>query len=89
MKKLDKILMLLILVTIVIFLVAGCATSTMERIQDKYGPPGKVERLENGYTVFYYYKACNEYDCLCNEFTYDLNGKIVKHRRYWTQPKLR
>ena len=76
-----KILMLAVVLGL---LVSGCAT-TMEKVQNKYGPPAKVEQLENGYTVHYYYKVCNDYDCLCNEFTYDQNGKIVKHRKYWTQ----
>lgn len=64
---------------------SGCAYSTIERVRSKLGPPAKVEQLENGHTVLYYYKACNEYNCLCNEFTYDQNGKLVKRGRYWTQ----
>jgi len=76
---------LILLVMVLGLLVGGCATATMERVQDKLGPPAKVVRLENGYAVHYYYKACNKYDCLCNEFTYDQNGKVVKTRRYWTQ----
>ena len=80
MKKL-----VILLAMVLGFLVSGCATATMERVRDKLGPPANVEQLENGYTVHYYYKACNKYDCLCNEFTYDQNGKVVKTRRYWTQ----
>ena len=75
---------LIVLAVVIGLLISGCAT-TMDRVQDKYGPPARVEQLENGYTVHYYYKVCNDYDCLCNEFTYDQNGKIVKHRKYWTQ----
>jgi hypothetical protein len=44
-----------------------------------------VEQLENGNSIYYYYKACNDYDCLCNEFIYDQTGKLVSKRRYWTQ----
>ena len=77
---------LIVLAMVLGFLVSGCASlSTMEKVQNRLGPPAKAERLENGYTVHYYYKACNKYDCLCNEFTYDQNGKVVKTRRYWTQ----
>ena len=59
----------IVLVLLAMVMLGGCATATMERVRDKLGPPAKVEQLENGYTVHYYYKACNKYDCLCNEFT--------------------
>ena len=78
-----KILMLAMVLGL---LASGCATvNTMEKVQNKYGPPAKVEQLENGNSIHYYYKACNDYDCLCNEFIYDQTGKLVNRRRYWTQ----
>jgi hypothetical protein len=77
---------ILMLAMVLGFLASGCATvTTMEKVQKKYGPPAKVEQLENGNSIYYYYKACNDYDCLCNEFIYDKTGKLVSRRRYWTQ----
>ena len=75
---------ILLLAMVLGLLVSGCAT-TMEKVQNKYGPPAKVEQLGNGSSIHYYYKACNDYDCLCNEFTYDQTGKLVNRKRYWTQ----
>ena len=76
----------LITLAMAILILIGCASlSTMEKVQKRLGPPAKVEQLEKGYSTHYYYKACNRYDCLCNEYTYDQNGKVVKTRRYWTQ----
>ena len=81
-RKMKKIIML----AMTVLILSGCASlSTMEKVQNRLGPPAKVEQLGNGYTTHYYYKACNRYDCLCNEYTYDQNGKVVKTRRYWTQ----
>jgi hypothetical protein len=76
----------LLLLAMAVLILGGCASlSTMEKVQNRLGPPAKVEQLGNGYTTHYYYKACNRYDCLCNEFTYGQNGKVIKTRRYWTQ----
>jgi hypothetical protein len=76
----------LMLVLVIGLFVSGCASlSTMEKVQNRFGPPAKVEQLENGNSAHYYYKACNEYDCLCNVFIYNPKGKVVGKRRYWTQ----
>lgn len=49
MKKLIMLAMVLGL------LLNGCATATMKRVQNQWGPPARIETLENGYTVHYYY----------------------------------
>jgi hypothetical protein len=97
MKKLDKILMRLILVTIVIFSVMGCSL-TRNTMQDKWGPPFKCEP-QGEFTVCYWYfymgmgSAPDTYtpspDWKCKEVTFNKNDKVIKIKRYWVQPKLK
>jgi hypothetical protein len=77
----------LLLLVVVLGLLVGCAGfSTIEKVQNALGPPARTEQLGNGNITLYYYKACNDIDCLCNEFTYDRTGNLITQKRYWTQP---
>jgi hypothetical protein len=96
MNKLTKILMLLILIAIAITLVTGCAT--LNSIQDKWGPPAKCEPKGELTVCYWYYwlgdgpapTTVDIYspDWKCREVTVNKNGRVIKVRRYWIQPKL-
>jgi hypothetical protein len=89
----------LILAT-VLLMCLGCATSNINKIQNKWGPPAKTETV--GTQTIYYYYFIEESGAIvpigrvwvdnrkggwmCYEFTCDQDGKIVKKRKYWAQP---
>lgn len=86
-----KLLIVLVLVVMGLFMV-GCAHN-INSIQDKWGPPAKVERV--GDLTTYYYILEERYSMLdvlartrpyCYEFTFDKDGSLIRKREYWVQP---
>ncbi len=88
--------MLLWLAILVVALVAsGCAT-TLSQIQDRLGPPAKIEKTETTTTyTYYYYKGTLRgtltgseamVDWTVWEFVGDQSGKVFKKRHYIMQP---
>ena len=80
-------------------LLVGCSTTkTISQVEDKQGPPAKVER--RGDTVVYYYYFSKrgvrirpfsvgmESGCVIVEFITDPSGKILKKRKYWKQTEI-
>ena len=91
----------LILATVML-ICFGCAASNIGRIEEKWGPPAKVEQ-RGEHTVYYYYfqkgRAIGYSDSgfstssltagwQCVEITCDNDGNIIKKRKYWAQPRL-
>ncbi|MGO9090366.1 MAG: hypothetical protein ACLQGU_06805 [bacterium] len=76
--------------------VSGCATTTIDSVQNKWGPPARVGRV--GDLTTYYYILDERYSMLdilartrpyCYEFTFDKNGVLIRKREYWVQPEQR
>ena len=42
------------LVVLIMFIWLGCAASNITRVEEKWGPPAKVEQKAN-FTIYYYY----------------------------------
>jgi hypothetical protein len=84
---------------IALFLV-GCAATRINQVEQKWGPPAKVEKL-NGNSIYYWYfykgraigvggrnLALAQYSegLVTYEYTVDEAGTIINQRRYWKQP---
>ena len=80
-----KLLILLLAMAVI----GGCAGPlTPSKCRDKYGPPGRIEKVGN-VEIWYY---CNTYltgvvqkskQVYCYEYHFDDSGKLVKKREYW------
>jgi uncharacterized protein YceK len=99
-----------ILLVLAMAVLVGCATN-INHVQDQWGPPAKVEQLENGNSVWYWYvntgkgsavagvvgdqgsgiaigQGTSYSGWMVHELTVDKEGKVIKKRKYWKQPKL-
>jgi hypothetical protein len=84
------------LVIVMILFLVGCA-HTLNQIEDKWGKPARVERTENTITYFYYFNrgrlssGVGTTDITAGrivvEFIANNDGKVIKERKYWEQPK--
>ncbi|MFX0198210.1 MAG: lipoprotein [Candidatus Hodarchaeota archaeon] len=81
----------LILVLVLALFLAGCYTH-INKVQDKWGPPAKVE--DRGDTrIYYYYFPATDYGWGASKSGINVvelittpEGKILKKRQYWKQP---
>jgi len=81
MKIIAYIKRMLCILVLFLFLF-GCAHYIKE-VENKWGPPHKIENRGNT-IVYYYYSPGGR----VIEFITDQNGKIINKRRYYKAPKL-
>lgn len=87
----------LVVVLILVVLLSGCTTH-INQVKDRWGPPGKVEDRPDTVVYYYYFYKTQvvrrpytppevREGWVVVEITTDLDGKILKKRKYWKQPK--
>jgi len=62
----------------------AAGVSHIRRIENKWGPPAKIEHTDE--TDIYYWYGKKRGGTVVVEFVTDKNGKVLKVRRYWKQP---
>jgi starvation-inducible outer membrane lipoprotein len=74
---------------------AGCYTH-ISKVEDKWGPPAKIEHRKDTIVYYYYFYKGEERlggDVVAGyvvvEITTNLEGKILKKRKYWKQPQVK
>ncbi|HAX99590.1 MAG TPA: hypothetical protein DCY12_12075 [Candidatus Atribacteria bacterium] len=96
MSKMKKLVVAMVLG----LLVSGGATSRIAQVEEKWGPPSKVEKL-NSDSIYYWYfykgraiagggrVVLGQYSegWVAYEFTVNEEGTIIKKRKYWKQPE--
>ena len=97
MKKIFEVLVIAFFVLILATLIHGCSgLTTLTEVKDKYGPPGKNEVVNDRIISYYYFSeeralvptqrnVYERYD-VCEEFTFDKDGKVINKRKYLAQP---
>ena len=93
----------ILIITLVMLFLVGCAGrpgTHINRVTDRWGDPAEVE--DRGDTiVYYYYFQKGKVSALTGDMTHgyvtggwvvveiitDRDGKILKVRKYWKQPK--
>ena len=78
--KSGSMFLFLLLMTIVF---VSC-THTLTRVENKLGPPAKVEKLNNTTTYYYYYYPKRR-GTLVLEYTANSKGEIINAREYIKQ----
>lgn len=86
----------LVVVLILVVLLSGCTTH-INQVKDRWGPPAKVEERADTVVYYYYFYKTKVVrrpymppevmkGWVVVEITTDLDGKILKKRKYWKQP---
>jgi hypothetical protein len=88
-----------LLVLIMAFCLISCAATQINQVEQKWGPPARVEKLD-GNSIYYwhFYKGraivggrnvmIGHYTegLVTYEYTVDEAGTIIHQRKYWKQP---
>lgn len=61
----------------------GCAAPTLSQVENKLGPPAKIEREKETITNYYYYQKRGNMGVV--EFIATPDGKIINKRKYRAQ----
>ena len=91
-----------ILLVLIIMMPIACKPKTLDQVQGKWGPPGKIVETETTTTWFYYFhKATGKAwspgvigfgsgssGIVVYEMVADKAGDIKSFRKYWKQPEL-